>query len=102
MSRAGQGGIGVCMVVMLGRDWFAPAAFRVTVATFNIRALRVVRALGFGHAVSFRATTDGRSYEILTRPESTAPPGACGGCHVNAPTESAQLRAPSAGTAPRA
>jgi len=62
----------------------------------------LVRALGFGHAVSFRATTDGRSYEILTRPESTAPPGACGGCHVNAPTESAQLRAPSAGTAPRA
>ena len=102
LTGKGLGGTAVQTGLAFGRDRFAPAAFRVTVATFNIRALRVVRALGFGHAVSFRATTDGRSYEILTRPESTAPPGACGGCHVNAPTESAQLRAPSAGTAPRA
>ena len=56
-----------------GRDRFAPAAFRVTIATFNARALRVVQSLGFGHVASFHATADGRSYEILTRPEGAAP-----------------------------
>lgn len=53
-----------------GRREFAPAAFRVTVATFNIRALRVVTALGFRAIGSFRASTDGRSYEMLIRPAS--------------------------------
>ena len=53
-----------------GREQFAPAAFRVTVASFNIRALRVVMALGFARTGSFPATTDGRSYEILIRPEA--------------------------------
>jgi len=53
-----------------GRERFAPAAFRVTVATFNVRALRVVEALGFRRVDSFHATTNGRSYEILTRPEA--------------------------------
>jgi [ribosomal protein S18]-alanine N-acetyltransferase len=52
-----------------GRRQFAPAAFRVTVATFNIRAQRVVEALGFRNIGSFPATADGRSYEILIRPE---------------------------------
>jgi [ribosomal protein S18]-alanine N-acetyltransferase len=53
-----------------GRGRFAPAAFRVTVATFNVRALRVAEALGFRRVDSFHATTNGRSYEILTRPET--------------------------------
>ena len=52
-----------------GRELLAPAAFRVTIATFNVRALRVVQALGFRPVTSFRATADGRSYAILTRPE---------------------------------
>lgn len=56
-----------------GREQFAPAAFRVTIATFNARARRVVQSLGFGHVASFHVTTDGRSYEILTRSEGTAP-----------------------------
>ena len=51
-----------------GRE-FAPAAFRVTVASFNERALRVVRSLGFVGADSFAARADGRSYEILVRSE---------------------------------
>jgi ribosomal-protein-alanine N-acetyltransferase len=53
-----------------GRDRFTPAAFRVTVASFNLRALRVVEALGFRRIDSFHASTNGRSYEILTRPEA--------------------------------
>lgn len=32
---------------------------------------RVVQSLGFGQVASFHATADGRSYEILTRPEDT-------------------------------
>jgi [ribosomal protein S18]-alanine N-acetyltransferase len=51
-----------------GRQQFAPQAFRVTIATFNVRAQRVVMALGFHTLRSFRAAVDGRSYEMLTRP----------------------------------
>jgi [ribosomal protein S18]-alanine N-acetyltransferase len=52
-----------------GRIRFAPAAFRVTVATFNARALRVVQALGFRPVDDFVASADGRSYRILIRLE---------------------------------
>lgn len=51
-----------------GQRRFCPPAFRVTVATFNVRALQVVEALGFRKSASFLAPTDGRSYGILTRP----------------------------------
>jgi [ribosomal protein S18]-alanine N-acetyltransferase len=50
---------------MTGCKRFAPPAFRVTVAIFNVRAQRVVQSLGFRNAGSFRALADGRSYEIL-------------------------------------
>lgn len=52
-----------------GRERFAPAAFRVTIASFNKRALRVVGALGFCGVGRFAALADGRSFEILIRPE---------------------------------
>jgi len=52
-----------------GRREFGPQAFRVTVASFNERALRVVRSLGFRAIGSFPAATDGRSFEILVRAE---------------------------------
>ncbi len=52
-----------------GRSEFAPPAFRVTVASFNERALRVVRSLGFVSKGSFEALTDGQSYDLLVRPE---------------------------------
>lgn len=53
-----------------GRRRFAPGAFRVTVASFNTRALRVVTSLGFHPVSNFAATTDGRSFQILVRQES--------------------------------
>jgi GNAT superfamily N-acetyltransferase len=40
---------------------------RVTVASFNTRALRVVTSLGFRPVQSFPAAMDGRSFEILVR-----------------------------------
>lgn len=52
-----------------GRHRFKPEAFRVTVARFNTRALRVLGRCGFEHAAQFNAATDGRRYEILVRRE---------------------------------
>ena len=52
-----------------GRERYRPPAFRVTVASFNERALRVVRSLGFVRTARFDSTTDGKSYEILVRAE---------------------------------
>jgi [ribosomal protein S18]-alanine N-acetyltransferase len=51
-----------------GQRAFDPAAFRVTIATYNLRARRVVESLGFREAGSFRALHGGRSYQVLTRP----------------------------------
>jgi [ribosomal protein S18]-alanine N-acetyltransferase len=52
-----------------GRARFTPAAFRVTVASFNARALHTVESLGFERVGRFDAATDGRSFEVLLRPE---------------------------------
>jgi ribosomal-protein-alanine N-acetyltransferase len=60
-----------------GRHRFAPAAFRVTIASFNLRAQRVVESLGFRAVDSFLALAGGQSYEMLVRPElrPAPPPG---------------------------
>ncbi len=52
-----------------GRRRLAPVAFRVTIASFNVRAQRVVGSIGFRAAGSFLALAGGRSYEMLVRPE---------------------------------
>jgi [ribosomal protein S18]-alanine N-acetyltransferase len=69
LTGKGLGREAISTGLEFGRREFAPAAFRVTVASFNERALRVVRALGFRQVGSFAATTDGRRFEILVRPE---------------------------------
>jgi [ribosomal protein S18]-alanine N-acetyltransferase len=53
-----------------GRGRFSPPAFRVTIASFNLRARRVVEALGFQQVSIFRASANGRSYDVLRRPEA--------------------------------
>jgi RimJ/RimL family protein N-acetyltransferase len=58
-----------------GQQLFRPRAFRVTVASFNLRAQRVIAALGFHLTGTFSATTDGRSYGIWIRPEVDNCPG---------------------------
>jgi RimJ/RimL family protein N-acetyltransferase len=57
-----------------GRARFRPAAFRVTVASFNTRALRTVESLGFERVGRFDGARDGRRFEVLVLPEAT-PPG---------------------------
>ena len=52
-----------------GRSQFAPPAFRVTVAVFNRRALRTVEALGFERVGQFDATSGGRTFAVLIRPD---------------------------------
>lgn len=52
-----------------GRVRFAPAAFRVTVAAFNARALRTVESLGFVRAGTFEALRDGSEFVVLVRDE---------------------------------
>ena len=70
LTGKGLGRAAIGTGLEFGRREFAPAAFRVTVASFNERALRVVRSLGFRPAGSFAAATDGRSFELLIRPET--------------------------------
>jgi len=74
LTGQGLGREAISAGLEFGRREFAPAAFRVTVASFNERALRVVRSLGFGAIGSFLAAGDGRSFEILVRPESAGNP----------------------------
>jgi ribosomal-protein-alanine N-acetyltransferase len=52
-----------------GRLRFRPAAFRMTIASFNVRARTVVESLGFESIGRFDASTSGRSYDILMRIE---------------------------------
>ena len=59
-----------------GRERYAPPAFRVTIATFNVRAQRVVESLGFRNVGRFDALTNGWSYEVLVRAELPAPKAA--------------------------
>jgi ribosomal-protein-alanine N-acetyltransferase len=70
LTGKGLGRAAISTGLEFGRREFAPRAFRVTVASFNERALRVAWSLRFRAVGSFLAAADGRSFEILVRPES--------------------------------
>ena len=65
----GLGRQAIAAGLAFGRSQFAPQAFRVTVASFNTRALRTVEALGFQRTGQFYATGDRRSFDVLIQPE---------------------------------
>ena len=50
-----------------GQDKFAPRTFRITVAAFNHRALRLCEKMGFLAVQRFRREQDGREFIVLTR-----------------------------------
>jgi ribosomal-protein-alanine N-acetyltransferase len=72
LTGCGLGRAAIGTGLEFGASRFAPAAFRITVAAFNQRALRVVTALGFRPLTSFEATSDGWTYQILTRSGTNA------------------------------
>jgi ribosomal-protein-alanine N-acetyltransferase len=51
----------------LARRHFAPAAFRVTVASFNKRALRVCENVGYRQVQAFDSTHNGKPFIVLMR-----------------------------------
>ncbi|RYB92969.1 N-acetyltransferase [Nocardioides oleivorans] len=69
LTGRGLGPVAVAVGLAHGRAAFAPPAFRVTVASFNARALRVVEGLGFSRVGRFASTHDGQDFEVLVRPE---------------------------------
>lgn len=69
LTGQGLGRSAISAGLDLGRALFAPAAFRVTVAAFNARALRTVESLGFVRTATFEATHDGREFVVLVRDE---------------------------------
>lgn len=69
LTGQGLGRAAIAAGLDFGRARFAPAAFRVTVASFNARARRTVASLGFQYVDSFRAARDGREFDVLVRPE---------------------------------
>jgi ribosomal-protein-alanine N-acetyltransferase len=70
LTGQGLGRSAISAGLAFGRERFAPVAYRVTVASFNIRALRTVKVIGFERVGSFNATRDARSFDVLIRAES--------------------------------
>ena len=68
LTGQGLGRAAISAGLALGRELFAPPAFRVTVASFNARALKTLESLGFARVGRFDAARGGRSFEVLVRP----------------------------------
>lgn len=65
LTGRGLGRTAIAAGLAHGRALFAPTAFRVSVAAFNHRALRVLTSLGFERVDGFAATRDGAAFEVL-------------------------------------
>lgn len=68
LTGQGHGRTVIAAGLDYGRSRFAPPAFRVTVASFNARALRTVESLGFERVGTFKAARDARDFVVLVRP----------------------------------
>jgi GNAT superfamily N-acetyltransferase len=69
LTGQGLGRSAISAALAFGRDQFAPSAFRLTIASFNTRALRTMESLGFERVDSFEAARDGRKFDVLVRVE---------------------------------
>lgn len=70
LTGTGMGREAIWTGLEFGRRQFAPPAFRMTIATFNARARKVVGALGFEAVTRFTSSASGREYDILVRKEA--------------------------------
>jgi ribosomal-protein-alanine N-acetyltransferase len=69
LTGRGLGRSAIAAGLDFGRQRFGPAAFRMTIASFNARARTVVESLGFASIGRFEASTNDRSYDVLMRIE---------------------------------
>lgn len=67
LTGQGLGRQAIAIGLEYGQQQFAPAAFRVTVASWNARAQRVVTSLGFVPVAQFTASRTGIPYDVLIR-----------------------------------
>src|SRR5215467_11901358 len=67
LTGCGLGREAIATGLAYGQRRFAPPAFRVTVAAFNVRAQRVVTSLGFEHVARFEASTYGQLFDVYIR-----------------------------------
>jgi ribosomal-protein-alanine N-acetyltransferase len=69
LTGRGLGRSAIATGLDFGRQRFGPSAFRMTIASFNVRARIVVESLGFEAMGRFEASTNGRTYDVLIRIE---------------------------------
>lgn len=74
LTGRGLGAAFVSAVLRVARDELAPTEFRVTVAEFNERALRVWQKFGFQPVQRFERTFDGMPFVILAREAARSSP----------------------------
>jgi RimJ/RimL family protein N-acetyltransferase len=67
LTGQGLGQTAIATGLAFGAENFAPRIFRVTVAEFNVRALKVVDSLGFLAVDKFESPADDRTYVVLVR-----------------------------------
>ncbi|WP_262852787.1 GNAT family N-acetyltransferase [Mumia quercus] len=67
LTGQGLGHSAIATGLAFGVEHFAPTTFRVTVAEFNVRALKVVDSLGFAAVDKFESSADDRTYVVLRR-----------------------------------
>jgi ribosomal-protein-alanine N-acetyltransferase len=75
------GGLGAGFVeagLDFAREKYAPATFRLSVATFNRRAIAVYRKVGFKDEALFTNETNGGQYEFLSMTRPAQLPGGKG------------------------
>jgi ribosomal-protein-alanine N-acetyltransferase len=65
LTGLGLGRAAIATGLAYGWRRFEPAALRMTVASFNRRAQRVIASLGFRPVARFDAPTDGTPYEVF-------------------------------------
>ncbi|MEH2111490.1 GNAT family N-acetyltransferase [Nostoc sp.] len=67
LTGRGKGAEYTNAVLEFADSFFQPKAFRVTIAAFNKRAIRVWQKLGFKHQQSFERGSDGMQFIVLLR-----------------------------------
>jgi ribosomal-protein-alanine N-acetyltransferase len=65
LTGGGRGAEVIATGLAYGWERFRNDAFRVTVASSNVRARRAVESLGFRVTGHFRASTDGSEFDVL-------------------------------------